>query len=314
MKKLTILIALIVATTISFAQLGSPLAQYSSNQMMYNPGYAGIYNLFSANLSMRKLWVGLPGSPSFISTSVHAPLRDERQAVGFVFQREQWGAMIGNIGYGNYAHKIPLENSLLNLGLQVGFLNNAIDWTLIDHVMHEEDPGLGWGRTATTSFDVNLGAYFQSENYYAGISVKHLTMPKFGRMTNELTGEDWYSQQRMHFFFTGGYNFNVIDDWSIRPEMFVRAVYTQPTIVKVGASFIYQDRFFFKPAFHTGQKTLSLAVKGEVSPGVKIGYSYDIHFGRLQSFQRGSHEISIHYNTTMWNKPNAEIKPDLIGL
>jgi type IX secretion system PorP/SprF family membrane protein len=281
--------------------MGTPVAQYSGNQIIFNPGYAGIYDVFSANISVRKLWVGLPGSPSLISLNGHAPFRGMRNALGFVYQHEAWGPMAGNFGYINYAHKVFLRNSLISLGLQTGFFNNMVNWNKIDHVMHDEDPGLGEGRTSTTVFDLNLGIYFQSRKMYLGFSAKHLTQPKFGHMTNYLTHEDWYSQKRMNFFFIGGYNIELpVGFWDLRPEMLIRYVYTEPTTFKFGMSAVWQGSYSIGTAFHSAQRTISLSVKGEVAHGVNVGYSYDLHFGALRSFQRGSHEISISYHMPLF--------------
>jgi type IX secretion system PorP/SprF family membrane protein len=220
--------------------------------------------------------------------------------------------MIGNISYVNYAHKINLGENILSLGLQAGFLNNIIDWDRIDHVMDEDDPGLNEARTTTTTLDVNFGAYYQSQSFYLGLSAKHLTMPKFGRLILEETDEEWFSQKRMQFFLIGGYNFALSDDWNIRPEMLVRYVNTMPLTVGVGANIAYLNQFFLGAAFHTGQRAVSLTVKGEVKDGIRIGYSYDIHYGRIRPFQRGSHEISINYFVPLWNRTEKAV--DLLWL
>jgi len=301
MKKYLLILAFLAATGATHAQLGTPLSQYSGNQLIYNPGYAGTQDLFSANLSIRRLWIGLPGAPNLISLNAHAPFQTERHALGFVYQREEWGPMIGHIVYANYAYKIDLGNSFLSLGLQAGFLNNVIDWDKIDFVTHPNDPGLGKGRTATTSPDINFGAYYHSQNFYLGLSAKHLTMPKFGRIKMD-NGEEWYSQKRIQYFMIGGYNFALSEEWDLRPELLVRYINTMPTTVGAGANVVYLNRFFLGAAFHTGQKSLSFTLKGEIMDGFRIGYSYDIHFGKLQSFQRGSHEISINYFMPLWKR------------
>jgi type IX secretion system PorP/SprF family membrane protein len=306
MKKLIIITALIAATGIANAQLGTPLTQYSGNQLIYNPGYAGINDLLSVNLAVRKIWVGLPGSPSLVSLNAHAPFEDQRNALGFVFQQERWGPMIGNILYASYAHKLNLGFGLLSLGLQAGVLNNAIDWDKIDHVRDPDDPGLGQAKTRTTRPDVNFGAYFQAESFYSGFSIKHLTMPRFGHMTNEETGEEWFSQKRMQFYLIGGYNFRLTDEFDLRPEAFIRYVRTMPVSVGLGVNLAYLNRFFFGTAFHTGQRAVSLSLKGEVMEGIRVSYSYDIHYGVMRSFQKGSHEISINYIMPLWKKAESK--------
>jgi type IX secretion system PorP/SprF family membrane protein len=188
MKNPILILAFIAAAGIVQAQHGTPMAQYSGNQIIYNPGYAGIYNLFSLNLGVRRTWIGIPQAPSLVTFNGHAPFKNQRHAMGFIFQREQQGPLIGNSGLANYAHKVDLGENMLSFGLQAGFFNSVVDWTLIkpEDVTHPHDPGLGEGRTSVTNLDVNLGVYFQAPRFYSGLSVKHLTTPRFGQITHGL--------------------------------------------------------------------------------------------------------------------------------
>jgi hypothetical protein len=80
-----------------------------------------------------------------------------------------------------------------------------------------------------------------------------------------------------------------------------------PVSVTAGANVVYLNRFFLGAAFHTGQRALSITLKGEVMDGIRIGYSYDIHYGKIRPFQRGSHEVSINYFRPLWNRNERHV-------
>ena len=297
MKKLTTLLTIALLAGTAYAQLGTPLVQYSGNQMFYNPGYAGIYDLLSINLNFRQSWVGLPGAPRLISFNGHAPFNNQKQAVGFIFQREEWGPSTGHFGYANYAHKIYFREHVLNLGVQAGFLNHITDWDKIEYVQHEGDPVLRSGRTNHTRFDLNVGAFVLGSTYYFGASVKHLMRPKYDRWTypDQSTEREMFSHMPMNFYFIGGYRIELDEKWAIRPEAKVGVIRNMPIDVQVGAQASYLEDYFFGFAFGTGQKTASIILRTTIVPRFLIGYSYDIHYGVLGRYQRGSHEISVNY-------------------
>jgi len=311
MKKYTLIITfLAIATTTGFAQIGTPLAQYVGNQLIYNPGYAGVYDLFSVNLSVRKLWVGVPGSPSLISLNSHAPFQNQRHSLGFVFQREEWGPMIGNYSNMTYAHKFLLKNSFLNLGVQAGFMNGVTDWDKIEYVQDWDDPGLGEGRTSETRLDVNVGAYFQADKFHLGTSVKNLTRPKFDNIVIESTGEQWYSQKRMQFFFIGGYRFELDHDWELRAQFLTRYIKTLPTTVDLQLHAVYRSQYLLGVGYNTAQNAVSLSGSALLTKNLRVSYSYDLYFGKMRNFQKGSHEISINYFFTLWKGTKIAELPD----
>jgi type IX secretion system PorP/SprF family membrane protein len=298
-----IVITILLGSTTTYAQLGTPLAQYSGNQMVYNPAYAGIYDMLSINTSVRKLWIGLPGSPSLISLNGHMPFSNQRHAMGLVFQREQWGALTAHYGYVNYAHKMYFDRSLLNFGVQAGFLNNITDWDLIEYVRDWDDPALGQGKTSGTHFDVNAGVYYQAPLFYVGLSAKHLMRPKYDFLTSPVTGEVWYSQRSMQFFLIGGYYFQLSDEWSLRPEFLVRYAPTAPTGCNAGAQFGYKNNHFIGVNWQTGQRAVSFTAKSSITPELRVGYSYDVYYGAIRPFQKGSHELSVNYLVnSFWKK------------
>ena len=307
-KYITPLILLLIAGTAQ-AQTATPMAQYAGNQLIFNPAFAGAHDLFSANLSFKTLWVGMPNSPQLISLNMHAPFIDQRNALGFIFQRETFGPQFVNLVNLTYAYNFRIGNqSFLSLGVQGGLFNSVTDWGMVDRVRDPDDPLYGGDdRWVTNRFDMGLGAYFQSRDFYVGLSVRHLTAPRFDEVYFD--GEDFHSRIRRQFFFMGGYNFMLSNEFDLRPRVLLRYKQNEPFLVSTGVDLVYLNRFLFGVNVMTGLPTLTLAASAEVFDGLRIGYAFDINFGVLGPFQRGSHEIFISYFLPVWNRVNdAEVR------
>jgi type IX secretion system PorP/SprF family membrane protein len=302
MKKQIILLAITLATSASsFAQLGTPLSQFSGNQMVYNPAYAGIYDLLSVNLSVHKSWLSLPGSPQQIALNGHAPFLNEKHGWGYVYQHEKWGPLTGNFTNGTYSYKMFLSEGVLSFGLQAGILVHTVDWDAVEYVDSRQDPFLGKGRVNSVKFDANVGIYYLAPQWYAGFSGMHLNNPRYDII--DIGGTEWFSQMRSQFFFVAGYNIEGGHLWSFRPEMFVRFVKTTPVSVNAGLHAVYENKHSVGVNFMTGQKGVSFQAKFSPTDRLRIGYSYDVFYGPIKSYQHGSHEISVNYLLRdVWNK------------
>ena len=306
MKHLTtLLLTTLLLGGTAFAQLGNPLAQYSGNQLVYNPGYAGLYDLLSINLSARKSWVGVPGSPAIISLNGHSPFENHRHSWGWIYQHEQWGGLQGNMVYGNYAYKLNVAGGILNLGLQAGLLHHVVDWNKIDYVADPDDLTLGEDRDHSLRFDGSFGAYYLSTDWYAGFSAMHLAQPRYGIYKDLTTNKEWYSQMRSQFFLMGGYNYKIDEDWSLRPEVFMRYVHTTPFSVNVGAHAYYQNKYAVGMNFMTGQRTINFNLIAHITNDIRIGYSYGVSYGPIRKYQLGSHEISVSYSRPLWHESHS---------
>jgi len=298
--KTRIFILLIIAafSTKGFAQLGTPLSQFSGNQLLFNPAYAGVYEMLTMNLSLRQQWTQLPGAPRILNFNGHSLVGKSRQALGLAYTREEYGPIVGNYVYGNYSYRIYTRNGALNFGLQAGILNNVIDWNKFkDGVEDPTDPGWMEDRT-TTRFDANVGVFYMTDNYYVGFSAKHITRPKFDNTVIRDTANreiSWYSQMPTDWYLIAGFRHHFDDLWSIRPELLVRYVHTVPLSVNVGAYMYFTNNYSFGANFMTGQRAVSFVAKAMMTNNFRIGYSYDIYFGPVSALQRGSHEIMINY-------------------
>jgi type IX secretion system PorP/SprF family membrane protein len=294
------LITLLCISIQTRAQIGSTMLQYSGNQMVYNPSYAGLYDFMEINLSARKHWTGLPGSPSLISLNGHAPLKRQQHAVGFVVQREQWSEFTENSAYANYAHKLYFDESFLSFGLQAGFLNHVTDWSMIEFVPNWNDPVMREGRVSNTTFDVNVGAYFQAGVSYVGLSARHLTNPVFD--ISKDTAE-WREQIHSQYFLVVGHYFDLNDDWGLQTELVVRHISTIPLMANLALLAKYRTGHYVGIQWLPVQQSVSFTAKIPLTRQFEIDYTYDAYYSRIRPYQRGSHEISLTFFVTdLWKR------------
>jgi type IX secretion system PorP/SprF family membrane protein len=310
MKHKILILTLLFATTSVFAQLGTPLAQYSGNQLLYNPATAGLGDVLATTLTVRKQWVQIPGSPSMVAFNAHAPLKNERHAVGIVFCNESWGPLSGNFGYANYAYRMHIHGNFLSFGLQAGFFNNVVDWTKVD-AKDPGDPTQRYDRRANTNFDANVGMYWFTHGYYLSFSAKHLMPPKINFENNIPSDNDWHAKMGTHFYLMSGYEIPLIKGWTLRPEWFMRYINQTPMAINLGLKAVFINKYFFGTNIQTGQNTISFTFRGFATDNLRLGYSYNVYFGAIRAAQQGSHEISLNYNVNnLWEniERNRRIK------
>jgi type IX secretion system PorP/SprF family membrane protein len=291
-NKFLTLIAVLAFSTSGLAQLATPLSQFSGNQMLYNPGYSGIYDILSVNLNIHRGWINLPGAPNRVALNAHMPSKNQRHAFGAAFQSDSWGPLQGNFLHLNYAYKLHVGQGVLSLGLQAGGMLHVTDWEKITHVRHREDVTLGQGREREAKLDVSAGAYYLASQWYAGFSVLHLNAPKYGVV--EVNGEEWFSRMSSQFVLIGGYNFDINPRWSLRPEILMLYTDAVPLVTNIGIHAHYMNRYSLGVNI-MGARGISFQARALFNEQFRIGYSYDIFYGFLRPYQRGSHEISVSY-------------------
>jgi len=296
MKRVILQITLMIVGSCAFAQLGTPMLQYYGNQMVSNPAYAGKHDALSATLSVRKQWFQIPGSPMLVSLNAHQPFKGSRHAWGGIIQNESHGALNHIVGYANYAYYLWLGKAELRLGLQAGLQNHTVNWGKIEHIKDDDDPFFGTRPSNRTNFNVNVGAIYTTFDYYVGLSIKHLTPPKFNFEKNRPSEKSWHPRSPTQFLLHGGTDFRVDRDWSIRPELFLHYTFTSPLSVNTGVQANYQNQYFFGVNFQTVQRSLAFSVRGFVLENLQASYSYGLFYNVLKSARYGgTHEISLIY-------------------
>jgi type IX secretion system PorP/SprF family membrane protein len=278
---LNLLLFPIVATSQSY-----PLfSQYVSNGLILNPAYTGSREVLSISLMHRSQWYGFEGASDYQTLSAHAPLKNNRVAIGCLFLNEQYGKLHNTHAYINYAYRINLGNSKLALGLKAGA--NMINYNFNNTYVNEPDYTFA-GNESYILPNFGAGTYLYSSTYFIGISVPYLLSYDDGYKV-------YHNMDNYDYLFTGGYVFNVANVFKVKPTTLIKYSKTAKEQVDLNMNLIFfKDKLWIGGAYRIGQAYAS-TLEIQFNPQFRFGYSFEYTKSDIPEFNYTSHEISIRY-------------------
>ncbi|RXK83555.1 PorP/SprF family type IX secretion system membrane protein [Filimonas effusa] len=304
-----LLCLLLVLSFKADAQQDAQFSQYIFNGIYINPAYAGYREELNAHAFYRSQWVGIPGAPQTMSLAIDGSVHDNRMGLALQVVHDKIGAQSNLSAYGNYAYRIKLSEEreeYLALGIGAGLVQLGLDASKLDPG-NINDPYLTGNRQQSLLFDARAGAYYTTENFFAGFSVDHLAAQFMSKKQSPSLAA---IVPRPHFYLTAGGLVPLSESIVWKPTFLIKDDKGGPTsldlnsfllfqeTVWVGASYRTAVRLYDKPNLQEGLTRRS-AVVGMVevyaTPQLRIGYSYDYTLNRFQSYNNATHEISIGY-------------------
>lgn len=298
--KNTIIKYLIFTGIILFSLKGNaqqdPLyTQYMYNMSVMNPAYAtddpGMLNL---GLLYRSQWVGIDGAPSTANFFAHTPV-SERIELGLSIVHDEIGDWVkeNNIT-ADFAYVIPVsDKSKLSFGVKGGlttFDANIAGLGLVD----PNDPAFSDMNEVFPVFGV--GAFYFGDNYYLGLSAPNLFTSK--HLENN-QGLQRLGKENIHYFLTGGYVFNLSDDFKLKPAFMARGVEGAPLSVDITANVLMYNRLEAGIGYRFDESVTGL-VNFAITPQIKIGYAYDYTTSNLGNYNDGTHEFMLLFDLDMF--------------
>lgn len=278
--------------------LGEPLyaqqlplySQYMFNTFEINPAYAGAKEAVQISSMFRKQWTGFKSAPQSTFLSVDMPIPGKRIGLGIkiVDDRDEITKTIG--AQGAYSYKVPLgDYSTLALGLQAGAMNFSSDFTKVD-VIDPNDPSFS---QVVNSVKINFGTgiFFNTENFYVGLSVPNLVRHDLRKNTASSPGS---IKQNMHYYFNTGYVFFLSDAFVFKPSVLVRGLVGSPVSMDVNANLWIADMISFGASYRSKSAVVGI-VNFRMLPDLYMGYAYDHSISRLNIIAKGSHEVSLRF-------------------
>ncbi len=291
MKKLLTALLIIMATG-AFAQQDPLFSQYMFNKLAVNPAYAGSRDALTLDALYRYQWVNVPGAPQTFSASIHSPLKNQHLGLGFNVYNDVIGPNINQGALATFAYRILFPNAKLSFGLQVGVKYNDIIWSMVNPY-DVEDPYYKAQMKNKAVPDANFGIYYYSSKYYFGFSSKQLFQNQMSVVS--VNGREGFTKLLRHFYGMAGAAFPLSDQVVFRPSVLVKFVQNAPPQLDLNASFLFAKTFWIGASYRT-EKAFSILTELNVSPNLRLGYSYDIWFNELKGYNKGSHEIRLGFD------------------
>ena len=283
-----------------FAQQDAQYTQYMYNTININPAYAGSRGVMSVFGLHRTQWVGLDGAPTTNTFSLNTPISNSNLGVGFSLVNDRIGPTSDNTISADISYTIPM-NEVYKLSFGVKASGNIfnLDTDKLDP-SNPIDPNL---QNFNNEFSPNFGAgvYLHSDKLYLGLSV-----PNFLQDSKYNDNEVAVFQERMNFYFIGGYVFDVSQSIKFKPAVLTKMVAGSPLQVDASANFLFFDKFMLGGAYRWDAAVSALA-GFQVTDGLFIGYSYDMETTNLRRYNSGSHEVFLRFE--LFNKVSKMVSP-----
>ncbi|WP_405569311.1 type IX secretion system membrane protein PorP/SprF [Winogradskyella sp. Asnod2-B02-A] len=283
-----IVIVFILVSTISFAQQDPQYTHYMFNTLSVNPAYAGQRETLSVVGLHRSQWVGINGAPQTQSLSIHGPLRNERIGLGLNIVNDALGPASESFVDANFSYTIPLnaDDLKLSFGAKGGFHMLDTDWS--KGRFRDTDPAFENDLNLISPM-VGAGLYMHTRKWYLGLAV-----PNFIETKHYDDYEESVATERMHFYLIGGYVFNISETTEVKPAFLLKGVSGAPIIADVSANFWFQKKVTLGLAWRWDDSVSALA-GFQITPGMFVGYSYDMTTTGLSNYNNGSHELTLRF-------------------
>lgn len=287
--KYSIIAFMLLSGMISVAQQLPQFTQYMYNTIAINPAYAGSRETLSLVGLHRSQWVGLDGGPTTQTLSVHAPLRNEKVGLGVSFINDQLGYQNFQYLYADFSYTLNLgEKVKLAFGLKAGFTGYSLDNNF--QQAEAADPVI-FGYEDRWKANIGTGLYLHTNKWYVGLSAPRL-------LNTDYSGdEDFQSLERISYYFTGGYVFNLSEEVKFKPATLLKMTNGAPLSLDLTANFLFFDKLWLGPAYRIDERAGSFGglVDFQVSKQFRVGYSYEHPTSDLRPYTSGTHEILLMF-------------------
>jgi len=323
MRKIVLLL-MVGLGTMAFGQQLPQYSQYNRNQIMVNPGAAGIYDFLDLTIGGRYQWLGFENAPMTayaygskvlsrtkvrynpsLRTS-NGPVRNPevktgklKHAVGGQVVSDQYGAFRKLSFAGIYAIHLPVtKKHNLSFGTKVGLSNSMFlqdRATVLTQMSGYNGPAMAdpeydayiANQGSLNFLDIGAGFYFYSKDLFIGIAADQLTrdMVSFGSGTANF-------DPNMHFEATAGYKFRINDNLTLMPSVLGKYMAPAPVSIEGTLQLEYKEWLWFGAGYrHTDAVVLMLG--GNISEKFKFGYSFDYSLSQFNKYSVGGHEIVL---------------------
>jgi type IX secretion system PorP/SprF family membrane protein len=289
---ISILLVLILQINVS-AQQTPITSQYLTNGLVINPAYTGTRGALSVNLSYRKQWARIAGAPQFQNLSLHSPINQkEKASLGFMAEYLTYG-VTKDVGiYGFYAYSVRLGPGRLSMGMKGGLdLSNTNYNNLMFPDGNPADPLLtGSIKYALPNF--GAGLYYYTDKYFAGLSIPSLLTYRRDEQDEFKISPDY---KMFKTYFSAGALVRFSDAFKVKPSVLLRYSMSEPLELDINTNLIFADILWVGASYRIAEEAVVTLLDLQLTPQLKLGYSYDYQLGHLNNYTSGTHEVSLRY-------------------
>lgn len=305
MKKLLTIILLFAITKVVTAQQDPQYTQYMYNPTSINPAYAGNRGVMSIIGLHRSQWVGLEGAPRTQSLSIHTPMENSRVGLGLSLVNDDLGPTNETYFAADFSYTMPVtDNARFSMGIKGGAHLLNVDFNKLD-IFDGTDQTFANNIDNRLSPTIGLGLYYHTNKFYLGLSTPNILMTQHFDSDNSTT---FISEERIHYFATAGYVFDLNENIKFKPATLVKVVNGSPLQVDLTANFLFREKLVLGAAYRWSA-ALSGLIGFQLNDQIMIGFAYDRETTELGNtlFNDGSYEVFLRFE--LFNSYDKTITP-----
>jgi type IX secretion system PorP/SprF family membrane protein len=303
-----------MAVALVRAQFDAQIGQYMLMPASYNPAAVGDGDLMRVYASHRMDFTGIQDAPMATYFSFSSPfvIGKSHHGVGVRFMNDRFGLFTNQSLYLGYAYKFRIGRGRLAIGVDAGFLNlsfasDSVDTGAGNDEYHDEhDPaipnaagGASEKGVSGMGFDMNIGVYYTTSKWWAGVSYAHVMQP-----TLEWGSENTEISVNGTMYIAGGYNWQLKNkDWMLLPSMMVQTDF-RSWDVNLTMLAQLKKRYRFGLGYRLAG-SVNVLLGMDIVNGLQIGYTYELPANALLKESYGSHEVYLAYGFNVLKPKNT---------
>jgi type IX secretion system PorP/SprF family membrane protein len=299
MKK-TLLLIIFALPFLAHSQQDVQFTQFMHNRIYYNPAVAGAGGAICLNALHRSQWVGFEGAPTTQNVNANIPIKKLGGGIGLSIVNDQIGFFSNVSARLMYAYQFQLANGTLGIGVGASFLNKSLGdalWIPSDYA--SPDGGIDGALPAidANGFQIDgiFGIYYENQDFWGGLSSTRVI-----ESTADVTsiagsvGDVAFFKNARHYYVMGGYNWAIpATNWELRPSTLVKLT-SGSTTFDLNVTGVYNNKFWGGVTYRL-QDAIAATMGWQVTPDIRLGYSYDVATSALSGQGGGSHEVMVQY-------------------
>lgn len=293
MKRVTVILGTLAILSINliYSQQDPQYTQYMYNMHIVNPAYAGSEGTLNIGLLHRTQWVGLDGAPKTTVATINAPIK-KNIGMGLSVFADKIGPVKEQNAFVDVSYTIQTSDyGNLAFGLKGGF--TFLDAQLSTLDLGDDIPDDVFNNDINDSYaNFGAGAFYYTDHFYAGLSMPNM-LNQFH--LNRKGGIISSASEKMHYYLTSGYVFEMNDNLKLKPSVLLKGVEGAPLSIDLAGNVLINNKFELGVSWRIDD-SLNALMNVEVANGFRIGYAYDYTLSNLGDFNSGSHEIILLIN------------------
>jgi len=296
MKNILVIIAFVFAANSLAAQRYFDERYISSlaflNPVIVNPGATAYDDNHHILLNYRNKWASFPDSPKSIILSYDGPVAD-RLGFGALLTTDSNGSLETSKFQGSLSYTIDSPINKIGFGIAAEFIQHGLTNDFFSNpLVNSEDALILERLNGANYFDVSFGAY----GLYDGKLSYGLALPSL--VSSRIDDSSSSVGRELGYIFNVGYKFDELDSGLVlEPSLFIKKLMNVPfhANINVLGRFL-EDKLRGGIAYTVGADENLGFIIGTTLNAFNFTYSYNASRHEFQTYNNGSHELSLRFD------------------